>query len=136
MIFCSIYIKEGMAERTFNFSKGVNQIFSKENSKGKTTLLRFMLYSLGYSIPSTRKIRFDHCEVVAQIYCDDVGDMRLSRLNNDFIEVMVNGEKKTYVLPDQLYELHSIIFEFYNTKRPHRTLKNRTPCQMEEDYQK
>lgn len=111
MIFCSIYIKEGMAERIFNFSKGVNQIFSKENSKGKTTLLRFMLYSLGYSIPSTRKIRFDHCEVVAQIYCDDVGDMRLSRFNNDFIEVMVKGEKKTYILPDQLYELHSIIFE-------------------------
>ena len=26
--------------------------------------------------------------------------------------------------------------EFYNTRRPHRTLKNRTPCQMEEDYQK
>lgn len=76
--------------------------------------MRFMLYSLGYSIPSTRKIRFDHCEVVAQIYCDDVGDMRLSRLNNDFIEVMVNGEKKTYVLPDQLYELHSIIFETKN----------------------
>ena len=25
--------------------------------------------------------------------------------------------------------------EFYNMKRPHRTLKNRTPCQMEEDYQ-
>lgn len=114
MIFCSIYIKEGMAERTFNFSKGVNQIFSKENSKGKTTLLRFMLYSLGYSIPSTRKIKFDHCEVVAQIYCDDVGDMRLSRFNNDFIEVMVKGEKKTYILPDQLHELHSIIFKTKN----------------------
>ena len=26
--------------------------------------------------------------------------------------------------------------EFYNTRRPHRTLKNRTPCQIEEDYQK
>lgn len=26
--------------------------------------------------------------------------------------------------------------EFYNMKRPHRTLKNRTPCQMEEDYQR
>ena len=26
--------------------------------------------------------------------------------------------------------------EFYNTRRPHRTLKNQTPCQMEEDYQK
>lgn len=26
--------------------------------------------------------------------------------------------------------------EFYNTRRPHRTLKNRTPCQVEEEYQK
>lgn len=26
--------------------------------------------------------------------------------------------------------------EFYNTRRPHRTLKNRTPCQVEEYYQK
>ena len=25
--------------------------------------------------------------------------------------------------------------EFYNTRRPHRTLKNRTPCQMEDDSQ-
>ena len=24
--------------------------------------------------------------------------------------------------------------EFYNTKRPHRTLKNLTPCQMEENF--
>lgn len=26
--------------------------------------------------------------------------------------------------------------EFYNTRRPHRTLKNRTPCQIEDDYQR
>lgn len=110
MIFQSIHIKEGMAERTFSFSEGVNLVFSKENSKGKTTLLRFMLYSLGYNIPSTRRIRFDHCEVTAQIRCDSVGDMLLSRFNNDFVEVMFNDEKKTYILPDQLHELHSIIF--------------------------
>ena len=70
MIFQFIKIKEGFAERTFNFTDGVNLIFSKENSKGKTTLLRFMLYSLGYNIPSTRKIRFDRCEVVARIFVD------------------------------------------------------------------
>lgn len=109
MIFCSIHIKEGMSERTFNFSEGVNLVFSKGNSKGKTTLLRFMLYSLGYNIPSTRKIRFDHCEVTAQIYCDGTGNMTLSRFNNAFIEVMTNGEKKTYILPDQLHELHGIL---------------------------
>ena len=26
--------------------------------------------------------------------------------------------------------------EFYNIKRPHRTLKNLTPCQMEENFNK
>ncbi len=110
MIFRSIYIKEGIVSRTFNFSEGVNLVFSKENSKGKTTLLRFMLYSLGYNIPSTRKIRFDHCEVVTQINCDTIGDMSLSRFSRDFIETTVDGKKKTYVLPDQLNELHSIIW--------------------------
>ena len=114
MIFCSLHIKEGLSERTFNFSEGVNLVFSKGNSKGKTTLLRFMLYSLGYNIPSTRKIRFDHCEVTAQIYCDGTGNMTLSRFNNAFIEVMTNGEKKTYILPDQLHELHGIIFRTEN----------------------
>ena len=57
MIFRSIRIKEGMAEREISFSSGVNLIHSKKNSCGKTTLLRFMLYSLGYNIPSTKKIR-------------------------------------------------------------------------------
>ena len=43
LIFQSIRIKEGLYERTFRFTKGVNLIFSKENSRGKTTLLRFCL---------------------------------------------------------------------------------------------
>lgn len=110
MIIQSIRIKEGFAERTFDFTNSVNLIFSKENSKGKTTLLRFVLYSLGYNIPNTRKIRFDRCEVVATIFVDNVGKVVLSRCSNDFIETTVTGEKKTYILPDQLHDLHRIIF--------------------------
>ena len=110
MIIQSIRIKEGFAERTFDFADSVNLIFSKENSKGKTTLLRFMLYSLGYNIPNTRKIRFDRCEVVTTILVDNVGKMVLSRYSNDFIEATVADEKKTYILPDQLHDLHRIIF--------------------------
>lgn len=110
MIFQSIRIKEGLAERTFDFTGGVNLIFSKENSKGKTTLLRLMLYSLGYNIPNTRKIRFDRCEVVSTIFVDNIGEMTLSRYSNDFIESTVADEKKTYILPDQLHDLHKIIF--------------------------
>lgn len=114
MIFQSIRIKEGLMERTFNFTRGVNLVFSKENSRGKTTLLRFMLYSLGYNIPNTRKIRFDRCEVLTQILCDNYGEVVLARFSNDFIEATMEGEKKTYILPDQLHDLHKIIF---NTER-------------------
>ena len=44
MRFISIHIKEGMFERNVEFSDLVNLIYSKKNSRGKTTLLRFMLY--------------------------------------------------------------------------------------------
>lgn len=114
MIIQSIRIKEGFAERTFNFTDGVNLVFSKENSKGKTTLLRFLLYSLGYNVPNTRKIRFDHCEVVSRVLVDNVGELTLSRYSNDFIEATVADEKKTYILPDQLHELHKILFRTEN----------------------
>lgn len=110
MIFKSIFIKEGVSERTIDFSEGVNLIFSQENSKGKTTLLRFMLYSLGYSIPSTRKIKFDQCEVSARIYCDKIGDIVLTRYNGMLLEVEFSGEKTTYILPDQLHDVQKIIF--------------------------
>ena len=110
MIFQSIRIKEGFAERSFDFTDGVNLIFSKENSKGKTTLMRFMLYSLGYNIPNTRNIRFDRCEVISTIVLDNIGEIVLSRYSNDFIEATVADEKKTYILPDQLHDLHKIIF--------------------------
>ena len=69
-----------------------------------------MLYSLGYNIPNTRKIKFDRCEVVSQILADSVCELILSRYSNEFIEATVSGEKRTYILPDQLYDLHKIIF--------------------------
>lgn len=110
MIIQSIRMKEGLSERTFRFLNGVNLVYSRENSRGKTTLLRFILYSLGYNIPNTRKIKFDRCEVVTHIQCEKFGEVVLSRFSNDFIEAVINDEKVTYVLPDQLYDLHKIIF--------------------------
>ena len=99
-----------MEERTITFSEGVNLIFSRENSKGKTTLLRFMLYSLGYNIPSTRKMKFEQCEVITKIHCDRLGDIVLSRFNGTILEMEYNGEKTTYILPDQLHDIQRIIF--------------------------
>lgn len=53
MKFDYIKIKEGMYERYIEFDEHNNLIFSEENSQGKTTLLRLMVYSLGYRIPDT-----------------------------------------------------------------------------------
>ena len=115
MIFQSIRIKEGLSERVIDFSAGVNLIFSKDNSTGKTTLLRFLLYSLGYNIPNTRKIKFDTCEVETMIHCETAGEIKLFRYSNDFIEATINDKKKTFILPDQLFDLHSIIFNTSNS---------------------
>ena len=43
--------------------------------------------------------------------------------------------RKDYASEPDFKRSISAYIEFYNMKRPHRTLKNRTPCQMEEDYQ-
>lgn len=111
MKFKSIYLKEGMYERKIDFSNGVNLIHSDTNSKGKTTLLRFMLYALGYTIPSTRNIKFSQCEVEIIIESEKNGEIKLIRNNSLSVHVEMNKEKRTYVMPEQQNELQGLFFE-------------------------
>ena len=115
MIFKSIHLKEGFFERTIKFSEGINLIHSEKNSCGKTTLLRFMLYALGYNIPNTRKIKFDRCEVELEIECEMAGIVLLRRYSDIAIEATFEDRKSTFVLPDQKADLHKIIFGTENT---------------------
>ncbi len=110
MIFKSIHLKEGFFERTIKFSEGVILIHSEENSCGKTTLLRFMLYALGYNIPNTRKIKFDRCEVALEIECEMAGTVLLKRYSDIAIEATFEDRKSTFVLPEQKADLHKIIY--------------------------
>ena len=110
MIFKSIRIKEGMFEKNIEFSDKVNLIFSNKNSRGKTTLLRFLLYSLGYNIPNTRKFKFTNCEVETVINSEISGDISLLRISKDFLDVTIDGTKQTFILPDQQDELHNILY--------------------------
>lgn len=61
------YIREGLFERSVLWDTDVNLIFSKKNTCGKTTLLRALLYSLGYPIPNTKKIKFEKCIIITEI---------------------------------------------------------------------
>ena len=67
MRFKDIHIKEGCFERHVVFSKNNNLIHSEINSTGKTTLLRFLLYSIGYNIPNTKNIKFENCIVTTHV---------------------------------------------------------------------
>lgn len=117
MIFKSIYLKEGMYERKIDFTKSNNLIYSKRNTRGKTTLIRFMLYGLGYNIPNTKKIKFNKCNVMLEIDSEKSGKITLVRDNLHSIEVTISPsiEKQTYVLPDQIYELHELIWGTSNS---------------------
>ena len=115
MFFKSLTLKEGMFIRTFNFAPCANLIHSTFNSTGKTTLLRFMLYALGYNIPSTRNIKFEQCEVECTVVVDEE-EFVISRYNANFLIVYHNGDERTYYLPNDLHSFHSILFKTSNPK--------------------
>ena len=115
MIIKSIRIKEGLFTRFIEFSESANLIHSKQNSKGKTTLLRFLLYSLGYNIPNTRKIKFERCEVETVISTNKLGEVTLQRTADTHIVLCAGEDRTTYVLPEQQNQFHSIIFGTENS---------------------
>lgn len=100
-------------QKVFSFSENVNIIYSKRNSAGKTTLLRLLLYAMGYPIPNTRGIRFADYETVLTVTGANNVSFVLKR-NRDYIEVLHNKEEKGYSLPVDQNELHSLIFGISN----------------------
>lgn len=115
MIFKTIKITEGLFSKTFNFSDKVNLIYSSQNTKGKTTLLRFLLYSLGYNVPNTRKFKFEQCSVELKFYSEKCGEISISRSANSHLTATINNERITYILPEQLTTFHEILFGTTNT---------------------
>lgn len=111
MIFNSIYIEEADNKRLIVFSDGNNLIHSLANSRAKTTLLRIMLYSIGYSVPNTKHIKFENCKVESQITLDSGEVLVLCRESRDYIELKQNDSVTTYVLPSDEATLHKIIFK-------------------------
>lgn len=111
MIIKSITIIEGFSKRNINFSEKANLIHSKTNSCGKTTLLRCILYGLGYNIPGTKKFKFNQCIIKLLIECENIGLIELERFNKHTLDVTFKNEKKTYSLPIEENLLHQKIYQ-------------------------
>ena len=114
MLIKSIYIRDGLFERNIILEDGVNLIFSQKNSRGKTTLVRLMLYALGYSVPSTKKIKFEKCFTKIEIILDTRKTVFLTRENSYAISLLCDDEEEIYVLPEQICTLHSKLFNTDN----------------------
>ncbi|MCD8224710.1 MAG: hypothetical protein LUC99_07710 [Clostridiales bacterium] len=114
MIIESIYLKEGLFDKTIKFSSKANLIHSENNSCGKTTLLRFVLYGLGYNIPNTRKIKFNSCDVELFVCLDNGERIKLVRCNAITLVLHTDESQQTFVLPEQENELHSRLFGTQN----------------------
>lgn len=83
----------GDNQKIFTFTPGVNIVFSKDNSVGKTTLLRMLMYALGYPIPNTRGIRFSDYETILTVIGVAESEFVLTR-NRDYIEITCDGTEK------------------------------------------
>ncbi len=114
MIFKSIAIRENGNERRIDFSDKNNLVHSIANSKGKTTLLRLLLYSVGYNIPSTKNIKFEVCQVESQIVLDEGEVVSLHRESRNHILLKRDNTETTYILPGEETDLHKIIFKTEN----------------------
>lgn len=110
MNFKSLEIINGYEKKLFEFGKKT-EIYSDVNSVGKSTLLRLLFYAMGYSIPSTKKIRFSKLQTKLIIETDQL--VTLQRKNNN-ITIEIGGETEYLELPRDLYYVLGKIFKICN----------------------
>ena len=103
----------GENQKIFTFNPGVNLVFSQKNSVGKSTLLRMLMYALGYQIPNTRGISFSDYETILTVIGANENEFILTR-NRDHIEITHEGNKKGYSLPAEQSKIHVLIFGIEN----------------------
>lgn len=109
MVINSIEISSNNKSKSYELKNGFNLIFSEKNSKGKTTLLRFILYGLGYNIPPTEGIgNFDkyRINVVLTINKKQVLLIR----TGETIILKNDADEKVFLLPEEQYEFQALLF--------------------------
>lgn len=90
-------------------------IYSEKNSVGKTTLIRLLLYTLGYPIPSTKGLRFSKMNLSVDL---EVGDSEYTIHRNDSTLFVSNGDhdEAVYNVKNDFTEIQSIIYSISEPK--------------------
>ena len=115
MRLTTLTIKKGFFEKTFSFANNTNIIYSKKNSCGKTTLIRLLLYALGFNIPNTKKLKFNSLEVSLTLNHEVLGNINLIREQQDQIILIHKNKRFTFSLPSEEKNVHQLIFNTENS---------------------
>lgn len=108
MIIQSLTITEGKKTKTYKFSPQANLIHSDDNTVGKTTLLRLMLYALGYQIPNTKNMKFEKC-ITQVVLTSNEKTFHIKR-ENEYLLVDDETSTEYYILPTELNQFHAVVF--------------------------
>lgn len=104
----SLHLRDGISQKLYPFDD-VTVIVSQHNKAGKTTLLRCILYALGYPIPSMRGMHFERMEFSLSAILGNGSEISLNR-NGSVLELLSDGETKRFSLPVDQNALHKIVF--------------------------
>jgi len=97
-------------DKTFPFDPQKTLITSKVNSVGKTSLLRMLLYSLGYKIPSTKGLNFNKMYFITEININKI-DYEFFRHNDNLkINNITNKSSDVFSVKAQQIEILSILY--------------------------
>lgn len=110
----SLTVRDGLVSSSYEFDK-ITVVTSCHNKAGKTTLLRCILYALGYPIPSMCGFNLEEAMFRIYIVTDDGTDIQLERFGAT-IELLRPKAKEVfkYTLPAQQNDLHKILFGIEN----------------------
>ena len=108
MKFLGLSMRDGFYSGKYDF-QDVNVVYSKANKQGKTTLLRCLLYSLGYPIPATRGFSIDSITFTLTIETDG-GEVLILNRSNNFLQLQSGINTFDYSLPGDQDKLHQKIF--------------------------
>ena len=107
MIIKKLYLEEGFHFREVEFTNHT-LIYSKSNSQGKTALIRLILHSLGFNIPSISGMNF--FLVTTIITLDLEGEEIILSRNGNNIQYKNGTVLLNFLLPNDTKQLHALIF--------------------------
>ena len=113
MIIERLKISEGLFNNSDDeFSNVSNLLYSNDNSVGKTTYLRILLYSLGYTIPNMFGLDFSNLNL--ELWVNEKGKKYIIKRIKDILYVETQNNKEEYILPNEHMKFLSELFDTEN----------------------